>query len=83
MSWNDFSKHDVELSAAGIITIGWTCPRCGQRQEITLDAQDLIYGTEIACSNTQVCGERQSYFEACMAVEMGSYKGLLDRPLNE
>jgi hypothetical protein len=88
MSWNQIYIEDINLSLSptyhdlSMLSVTWTCPRCGKEQTTDIDPHDLIYSLDIECLNVNVCGKRQSYFELSLNL-LGSYKGLLDRPLNK
>lgn len=81
MSWNQIMEGEIEPTTHGALALVWTCPRCGYRQTVVLNADELFSFQKVSCQNVNVCGEGQSYFELVLSIE-GSYKGLLDRPLN-
>jgi hypothetical protein len=67
----------------GELTVTYTCPRCGYINQIKIDASKLLYGMEMNCANTEVCGEREMRFEFTLEAQMRSYKGLTDVPLHK
>jgi hypothetical protein len=88
MSWNGINPSDitdaeefkVELKD-GQLLLTWVCPRCGAVQTSEVKAEELVFGKQITCSNTEVCGVGECYFELKLEVLYGSYKGHADLPL--
>ena len=82
MSWNPFNIEDLSIEPSeGHINLTWTCPRCDHTQISEISTYDLVNGMEVECENIKVCGKREAYFSLKLDLEYGSYKGLLDRPL--
>ena len=65
------------------ITIYYTCPRCGCAQSASIHPGDLLFGVDLKCRNTDVCGEDNMGAEIVIRMTIGHYIGLADVPLNE
>ncbi len=82
MSWNQIYLDELNLSFSSK-KMTWTCPRCDKTQTIAFNANKLISGFEVSCQNTDVCGERQAYFELELNIGLNNQKGIADRPLTK
>ena len=84
MSWNQIQDYMIKLEFEGEpIKMHFTCPRCGYRQYLKFDPIFLKGDIDISCANEQVCGEGNMNATFLFRMLYGSYKGLLDEPLNE
>lgn len=89
MSWYYICREDFLIEGSlkicgDKLLMSFVCPRCGHRQETKLAILSLLHSDEeIQCENTAVCDSRQFFFNVRLTISDGSFKGLLDRPLNK
>lgn len=75
------SANDISLSFFGVFKVFWVCPRCNYLNKKEFGANAVMYGVDIVCSNTEVCGYRKVILDLRFEIS-GYYQDCNDVPLN-
>jgi len=85
MSYNPVSAHDISLEISGTVEVKFTCPRCGKKHKLKIEAWELQTDLELECDSddcsakTVGCQGFSGYLRS--GSFNGSYLGLNDVPL--